>query len=137
MGIYDGAISANRFSITIDGYEIASFGQLSMVGTVEVMYDAAGKPVAPGSRARAVLQRGLTSSTELWGWHQAAASGSAAGRRSATLVGYTPDGKAVVRYYLEKAWPVKIEVGPVPGTTTQQLCETLTLNCEVLSRISP
>ncbi|MEV3854149.1 phage tail protein [Streptomyces sp. NPDC050095] len=137
MGAFDGALSASRYSLTTDGVEIASFGQLGELRSAEIVLDAAGKPVAGAPRPRVVLLRGWSAATELWSWHQAAVSGSPAGRRSCTLVGYGSDGKPVAKYWLEKAFPVRLDMGPVTGTSPQQLAETLTLSCDTLQRLAP
>lgn len=95
--------TAARFSITVDGVEIASFSELaginSRVEPVEV-----------------VLKRGKTRSPEMLAWHEAVREGNmAAARKSASLVMYDYDGKPVARYHLENAWPSKVEVGGLSG----------------------
>jgi phage tail-like protein len=134
---------ANRFSITIDGVEIASFAEASI--------NARAKP------ATVVLKRGKNSSMELWAWHEAVRTGDmAAARKSASLVMYNYDGKPVARYHLENAWPSKIELqmatptqdaggGKIavetleiahPGLGEAPL-ETVTLVCDHIQRVSP
>ncbi|NGO75970.1 hypothetical protein G6045_09830 [Streptomyces sp. YC504] len=137
MGAFDGALTASRFTLTIDGVEVASFGQLSELSSAEAVLDATGKPVVGSPRPRVVLLRGWSASLELWSWHQAAISGSPVGRKGCTLTAYGADGKAVAKYWLEKAWPVRLSMSAVPGTSTQQLAETLTLSCDVMQRLAP
>ncbi|WP_267913087.1 hypothetical protein [Streptomyces sp. N35] len=43
----------------------------------------------------------------------------------------------MAKYWLEKAWPVRLSMSAVPGTSTQQLAETLTLGCDVMQRLAP
>ncbi|WP_199551411.1 hypothetical protein [Streptomyces sp. N35] len=65
MGAFDGALTASRFTLAIDGVEVASFGQLSELSSAEAMLDATGKPVAGSPRPRVVLLRGWSPSLEL------------------------------------------------------------------------
>ena len=128
------AITATRFSITIDGYEIASFSELQGISS-SVDVPVAGAPVA---RAAVVLKRGLNRAMELWSWHEAARIGDLrSSRKSATLVAYGADGKPVARYYLENAWPSKIEVGSLRAGASEVLMETVTMTCEFIQRVSP
>src|SRR5947209_19829489 len=107
------ALTAARFSITIDGYEIASFSELSGITTevepVDFM-ESSDKEVVlkklPGRRKppSIVLKRGKNSSMELWAWHEAVLKGDiVAARKSCSLVMYNYDGVAMARYHLEHA----------------------------------
>jgi len=141
------AITAARFSIVIDGYQIASFAELSGITTevepVELMESSdrevvmkkmVGKVKAP----TLVLKRGKNSSMELWAWHEAALSGDiVAARKSCSLVMHGTDGKPVARYHLEHAWPSKLEVGALRAGSSEVLMETVTLVCERIQRVSP
>lgn len=93
------ALSAARFSITVDGAEIASFSELTGISTsVELV--------------TFVLKRGKATGPAMWAWHEAVQGGDmAAARKSASLVMYDYDGKPVARYHLESAWPSKVEIG--------------------------
>jgi hypothetical protein len=42
----------------------------------------------------------------------AVVSASPASARSCTLTMYSTDGTATAKYYLENAWPSKVEIGP-------------------------
>ncbi|WP_328455223.1 MULTISPECIES: phage tail protein [unclassified Amycolatopsis] len=141
------ALTAARFSITIDGYEVASFSELSGITTevepVDYMSSSdreisfkklPGKAKPP----TVVLKRGKTMGMELWSWHQAVLMGNiAAARKSCSLVMYNFDGKPVARYYLENAWPSKLEVGALRAGSSEVLMETVTIVCEHLQRVSP
>lgn len=99
MDVKASAAVAARFSITIDGYEIASFFELAGI-------NSSVEPVT------IVLKRGKTRSPEMWAWHEAVQAGNmAAARKSASLVMYNYEGKPVARYHLENAWPSKVEIG--------------------------
>jgi phage tail-like protein len=141
------ALTAARFSITIDGYEIASFSELQGITTsVEVVdfIESSDKEVIikklPGKKnpPTLVLKRGKNNSMELWGWHEAVLTGNmAAARKSCSLVMYNVDGKPVARYHLEQAWPSKIEIGALKAGASEVLMETVTMVCEHIQRVAP
>jgi phage tail-like protein len=141
------ALTAARFSITIDGYEIAQFSELSGI-TTEVepvkFMESSDKEVIikqlPGATipAKIVLKRGKNSSMELWAWHEAVLNGDiVAARKSASLVMYNYDGAPVARYHLEHAWPAKIEIGALKAGSSEVLMETVTIVCERIQRVAP
>ena len=140
------AITAARFSITIDGYEIASFSELQGITTevepVELM-ESTDKEVIlkkmPGKvkPATLILKRGKNASMELWAWHEAALMGDiVAARKSCSLVMYDTAGKPVARYHLEHAWPAKLEIGALKAGASEVLMETVTIVSERIQRVS-
>jgi phage tail-like protein len=141
------ALTAARFSITIDGYEIASFSELSGITTeVEAVdfLESSDKEVVfkklPGKRKppTVVLKRGKNSSMELWAWHEAVLAGDiVAARKSCSLVMYNFDGKPVARYHMEHAWPNKLEIGALKAGASEVLMETVTIVCESIQRVAP
>jgi phage tail-like protein len=141
------ALTAARFSITIDGYEIAQFSELSGI-TTEVepvkFMESSDKEIImkqlPGTTTpgKIVLKRGKNNSMELWSWHEAVLNGDiVAARKSASLVMYNYDGKPVARYHLEHAWPSKIEIGALKAGSSEVLMETVTIVCERIQRVAP
>jgi phage tail-like protein len=140
------ALTAARFSITIDGYEIASFSELQGITTeVEAVdfLESTDKEVVfkklPGKRKppTIVLKRGKNTSMELWAWHEAVLNGNiVAARKSCSLVMYNYDGAPVARYHLEHAWPAKLEVGALKAGASEVLMETVTIVCEHIQRVS-
>jgi phage tail-like protein len=140
------AITAARFSLTIDGVEIAAFSELqgitSEVKPVELM-ESSDKEVIlkklPGKTepATIVLKRGKNNSLELWAWHEAVLSGNiVAARKSCSLVMYSTEGKPVARYHLEHAWPSKLEIGALKAGSSEVLMETVTIVSERIQRVS-
>ena len=142
------SITANRFSITIDGYEIATFSELSgIVAEIEptdywettadsnlTVSKLPGKFKPP----TITLKRGMNGSLELWAWHEAVRKGTmSAARRSCTLTMFNADGKPVARYWLEKAWPCKMELAGLKAGAGEALMETVTLTCEYIQRVKP
>ena len=140
------AITAARFSLTIDGVEIAAFSELqgitSEVEPVELM-ESTDKEVVlkklPGKTkpATLVLKRGKNASLELWAWHEAVLSGNiVAARKSCSLIMYNTDGQPVARYHLEHAWPSKMEISALKAGSSEVLMETVTIVSERIQRVS-
>jgi phage tail-like protein len=139
-------ITASRFSITIDGYEIAAFSALKGITTevkpVEhmestdkelILKKVPGKP----DPATIELERAKTSDMALWAWHEAVLQGDIiAARKSCSLVMYGSDGKPVARYHMENAWPSIVKIGALKAGANDVLMETVTIVCEHLQRVS-
>jgi phage tail-like protein len=141
------ALTAARFSITIDGYEIASFSELAGITTEvepvafmessdkEIIFKQLPGRAVPG---KVTLKRGKNSSMELWAWHEAVLNGDiVAARKSCSLVMYNFDGTPVARYHLMHAWPAKLEIGALKAGASEVLMETVTIVCEHLQRVAP
>jgi phage tail-like protein len=141
------AITAARFSITIDGYEIASFSELqgitSSVQPVDYLSSTDKEVVfrkLPGrlDPPTVVLKRGKDNSMELWSWHEAVRFGKMdVARKSCSLVMYNSDGKPTARYHMENAWPSKLEISGMKAGANEVLMETVTLVCEFIQRVAP
>ena len=136
-------ITANRFSLTVDGDEIASFAELSGIVTevepqdyleqpnTEVMYRKLPVKLKPPT---VTLKRGA-GFERIWAWHESVRAGDiAVAQKNCTLTLYNTEGKPVARYHLEKAWPSKIEIAGLKVGANEMLMETVTL---VAERISP
>jgi phage tail-like protein len=146
-GAAQDAITAARFSITIDGYEIASFSELQGITTSVDVVDylsSTDKEVVfkklPGKQAppTVTLKRGKTNDMSLWSWHETVRMGDmGAARKSCSLVMYNVDGKPVARYHMMHAWPAKIEIGALKAGASEVLMETVTIVCEHIERVAP
>jgi phage tail-like protein len=128
-------ISAARFSITVDGYEIASFSELAGITTkvdpVELLRGT--------TRARGLVQlsRRLGRDESLAVWHEQAMFGDiVAARRTVQLVAYNSAGQPVLRYHLENAWPSQLEISKLRAGVSEPLMETVTLVCERIQRVN-
>jgi phage tail-like protein len=138
----DDALTAGRFSITVDGVEVASFSELVRITSeVEPSEPAAADVDLPGKRIppAVVLKRGMDTNLTIFAWHQSVVEGQIADTtKNATLVIYDSDGRAVAKYYLESAWPAKVETGAAQGKAgSQVLWETVTFVCDHIQRVSP
>jgi phage tail-like protein len=139
------ALTADRLSLTIDGYEIASFSELAGIATevepVEFLESANREVIRkklPGKSKppTVVLKRARGPSPELWSWHQAVLGGDiAAARRSCSLTMFNADGKPVARYHLEQAWPAKLEIGGLKAGASD-VVEAVTLVAERIHKVT-
>jgi phage tail-like protein len=139
-------LTAARFSLSVDGHELASFSELGgITSSIEVadVVEIAGNDTVlkklPGKRTppTVTLKRGMHRSLDLSQWHEAVWAGDPAARRSCSLVMYSTDGTPVARYHLEHAWPAKIEIGAVKSGANEVLTETVMLVCEHVERLAP
>jgi phage tail-like protein len=131
----DSAITAARFSITIDGYEIASFSELQGITTEVKPVETSG---AVSRTMTVTLKRGLTRNIEMAAWHELVILGDvAAARKSVELTAFSPAGAPVIRYHLTDAWPSKIEVGSFKNKSGESvMTETVTLTCDFIQRVN-
>ena len=125
------AISASRFSLTIDGVEIAQFSELVAIVSEGEPDDLAGKVLKklPGKRnpPTITLRRPLTTDLALVAWHETAVDGQTkAAQKEATLVTFDAAGAPAARYHLENAWPSKIEVSTLKAGASEVRMETMT-----------
>jgi phage tail-like protein len=139
---------AARFSITIDGVEIAQFSELVELSSgidpsdLRLGLDEKDKlflKKLPGKRKppTVTVKRGKTRDLAVFEWHHDALLRGAQARRSCTLTMYATDGQATAKYYLENAWPSKIEISGLKAGASEVLYETVTLTCEDIQRVNP
>jgi phage tail-like protein len=137
----DFAITASRFSITVDGVEIASFSELGKITSEAPPDDLAGRVLKklPGKRTppTVTLVRGMTSDLGIFAWHQSVLEGQATSRKDAVLVMFSAAGEPVAKYHLASAWPSMLVVEPSKAGSHDVLVETVTLMCDRLERIAP
>jgi phage tail-like protein len=136
-----GVEAVARFSLTIDGAEIASFGELVGITTEAEPETIAAMVLKklPGKRKppTLTLRRGLSTDLQLATWQHSVLSGDAAARKTCHLVMYNSEGRPVARYHFENAWPSKLEVGGLVGQDRGVLYETVTLTCDSVERVAP
>jgi phage tail-like protein len=131
----------SRFSITIDGHEIASFAELQGITTsvtpLEFMKSGAAYLQNPAGRKNVLTFKDGTSNTlQMWAWHEAARNGlMAAPRKSAKLVVYDR-GTVVASYFLENAWPSEVDMRGLKAGSSEILMETVVLNYDGCHRLT-
>jgi phage tail-like protein len=140
------AIAASRFSITVDGTEIAQFNELvgitSEVDIIDFIENSENElgvfKKLPGKRKppHITLKRGKSTSMEIYAWHEAVIMGNIKlARRSGSIVLYDYDGKPVSRYHFHNGWPSKISLSGLKAGANEILMEEVTIVCERLERI--
>lgn len=142
-------LSASRYSLIIDGVEIASFDHLEGF-TVEAVPAGINPSLQEISYQKltdkllvptVTLRRPLTNRMELWAWHQAVREGQVgAARRTASLHMDDQLGKTIAAFWLQKVWPSKISLerqDDQKAGVPEVLLETVTLVCESIQRVSP
>ena len=137
----DDTIAPARFSITVDGVEIAQFSELVGIVSETEPDDIAGMLLKklPGKRKppTVTLRRAKNKDMGVFAWHEAALDSRASEvRKSADLTMYNPAGEPVARYHLENAWVPKIEIGALKAGSCEVLYETITIACERLQRVA-
>jgi phage tail-like protein len=141
------ALTAARFSLTIDGVEIGQFSELagitSEVEPVELI-ESTGDQLflkrLPGKRKppAVTLKRGKNKDLGVFAWHQSVVEGQlAAARKNCALTMYSPDGTAIAKYHLVSAWPSKVEISGIKAGASEVLYETVTLTCDDIQRVAP
>lgn len=134
-------ITATRFELTADGYEIASFSELagisSSVGSVDYIESREGETILlnrfAGIRTPTAITfvRPRTADARFTAWYLAASRDPVGSTKDCGLAMYNTSGEPVARYYMESAWPSKIDIGgPVSARTGQS--ELVTITCEFL-----
>jgi phage tail-like protein len=134
--------TASRFSIVVDGQQIATFAELQGISSgydIDFIESDGRKLAVPGKRPppTVTLKRGMTSDLELAAWHELAMNDWSAARKNASLVMYDATGAPVARYRLDNAWPAKLEIGSLKAGASSILLETVTLVCDHLQRVAP
>ncbi len=141
------AHDAARFSLTVDGVEIAQFSELlelssgvdpSALALGPAKERGAGARKLPGKRTppTVTLRRGETNDLGIFEWHHDSL-GRRAARRDAVLVMYDVQGQPLARYHLESAWPAKVVISGVKTGASEALFETVTVACEDIQRVAP
>jgi phage tail-like protein len=138
-------LTAGRFSLVIDGVEIAAFNELGGMDSevTSVPYQASSdKEVIyqqlPGQLKwpTLTLKRGMTGGRELAMWHEAVRSGDMVlARKSGSIVMYSPKGDPIAKFWIENAWPSKLTISALKAGSSDILYEQVTITCESWQRI--
>ncbi len=134
-------IPSFNFAVEIEGVVVGSFKEVSGLKceTEVVEYREGTDPnvvrLLPGiSRCGPiVLEKGLTSSTELWDWYEQTLTGSVA-RKNGAVIMLSASHTEVARYNFYNAWPSKYEISPLNAGSSEVLIETVVLAVEMIER---
>jgi len=134
--------TAARFSIVVDGHDIATFSELQGISSgydIDFIESSGRKLAVPSKRPpqTVTLKRGMSTNMELAAWHELAMNDWTTARKNASLVMYDATGAPVARYSLENAWPARLDVGSLKAGASSILMETVTLVCDQLQRVAP
>lgn len=134
------ALTAARFELSIDGVAIASFSELVSLSRgfdpSDLDLTAQGVVASRLAPPSVTLKRGVTRSSSLQEWFEAAMQGEASARKSCSLTMYNTKGDPVAQYHLENAWPAKIEIGSLKAGSSEVLIETVVFVAEHIRELA-
>jgi phage tail-like protein len=150
-GVQQTIVSAPRFYISIEGYPVASFQEMtSMVSEVDAQeYISCDSSAAPGSinhtkqygktkPPEVTLKRGFDSDKTLWAWHYQVRINDPAAPKDAflnvvqTKPGATDmnDTETIMSFHLHNAWPKKLEVTGLKAGDSAVAIQSVVLVCD-------
>jgi phage tail-like protein len=133
-------ITAARFIIQIDGYQVA-FSELSGIKSeVEpVEYISADaktgnivhtKQFGKTKPPTVTLKRAVDNDTSIWAWHELALLGDPKAAQTCTLLLQDAGGQTLITYILDKAWPSKVDIAGLKAGASEVVIETVELVCD-------
>ena len=123
-----------RFRLEIDGLQTAGFSEVTIGATTTDVIDYREGTDPPHVRklsgltkyGNVTLKHGVTTSLELFNWHQQIVSGQlASNRKRVVIVVQDEAGADVARYVVTDAWPIKYDPGDLNATGNDVFIETL------------
>jgi phage tail-like protein len=129
------------FGLEVDSVLQAAFSDLALVSEIKPVEvtEGTGDTVILGQRIRphVALKRRQNDDMRLFAWHESVVDGPIpAARKDCTITVFDASGAPLARYHLEKAWPFRIEVGPLTASPSEDLLETVTLICDNVRRVA-
>lgn len=142
----DSPVAANRFGISIDGVQIASFSELQGISTevdviehLESTDDGVRVSKIPGvtrPKGEVKFKMAMGTNLEMNSWLEAAQAGMMEqARKSCSLVMYDAENKPVARFYLENAWPMKCVLSPLRAGGNEVMQQEWSLTFETIQRV--
>jgi phage tail-like protein len=123
-------ITAARFSLTVDGYEIASFAELRNLDESAVPFAYVppnGGPTKLMVRGTATLLRAWTTDRSLRAWFERTTAGREPRPMTMNLVVYGLDGTPIRTFVLHDSFPVMLGVASLKSSGSEIALEELTL----------
>ncbi len=127
-----------RFRVEIEGIVQAGFTECSGLGShIEVVEIREGGDATSATRKvpgrvtypDIVLKWGVTTSRELYNWHQAVINGQLQ-RKNGSVVLLDSERQEVVRWNFSNAWPSKFDGPALNAKGNDVAIESLTITCE-------
>jgi phage tail-like protein len=132
-----------RFRLEIDGLQTAGFSEVAIGATTTDVIDYREGTDPPQVRklsgltkyGNVTLKQGVTTSLELFNWHQQIVNGQLANsRKRVVIVVQDEAGTDVARYVVNDAWPIKYDPGDLNAKGNDVFIETLELVNEGVER---
>ncbi len=136
--------TAVRFTLSMDGHEIATFADLGKLESETTAEGYSGMPYAAGDqqmRGRnlpqtVTLRRGVTDGLELWHWYAALRDGNAnVAVKDVVLTMFSSKGNALARYALEAAWVSSLRTALTVEDESEMLVEGVTISARHMARL--
>lgn len=134
-----------RFRLEIDNIASAAFSEVQIGATTTDVVEYREGTDPPHVRklsgltryGNVTLKRGVTSSLDLYKWHEAIVAGQLLSqRRKVVIVVQDESGSDQARFVVTDAWPVRYEVGALDAKGNEVLIETLELANEGIERVA-
>jgi phage tail-like protein len=134
-----------RYRLEIDNLTIAGFSEVSIGETaIDVVEYREGTDPAhvrklPGLRkyGSITLKRGMTTSQELYDWHEQVVNGQVStARKNVAIVVADETGTDKARFVVTDAWPAKYSPSDLNAKGNEVLIETLELVNEGIERVA-
>ncbi len=124
------SVAATRFSIAIDGDEIAAFSEMTGM-------HRRCTPAGHAQLPTITLTESISVAAELLAWHEAVLRGGpdVAGK-SCTLTVFSNGGQPSAKFSLHNAWPSQIVIAGLIAGGNEALVEEVTFTCSALRRVS-
>jgi len=146
MAAPESPISAAKFSLTVDGVNIAQFSELNGITTriepieYRMSTDQGVKivkiPGAASPEGEVKFKMAMGSNLAMNSWMEAAQAGKMTeARKSCSLVMFDAENKPVARFYLENAWPSKCVLSPMRAGGNDVLVQEWSLVYETIQRV--
>ena len=146
MAANEPPIAASRFSLTVDGVDIAQFSELNGITTrvepieYRMSTDQGVKivkvPGATSPEGEVKFKMAMGTNLEMNSWLEAAQAGMMEqARKSCSLVMFDAENKPVARFYLENAWPAKCVLSPMRAGGNDVLQQEWSIVYETIQRV--
>lgn len=146
MAEFDEAVVVHHYGIDLGG-EFGRILFLECSGIVSENEVIEHKVVTPDGREMVqkipgrtkweniTLKAGLTKTRAIWDWRKLVVDGKVTqARRDGSIVMFDQEGKEIVRYNFERAWPVKVSGPTAKADGNEVAIEELTITFEHIER---
>ena len=128
-------LTAAKYSLVIDGVEIAAFNELGGI-TSSIKLPRADDKAAQLETLSIVLKRPASADLSMSDWHRAATTQVTGYKKNASLIFYNTEGSPVAKFWLNKAWPAEYHLGALKAGSSELVYESVTLTASSFQRVS-